>query len=175
MNLFQIVNWQLEIKPEAFTIVAFKDILDRDKSKNKVVALQELAYVYHMADSLSPYASSLNEDERSARILKDVIQVKKWQPDDKVLKGIEVYKELEETVTSKFLESMKIGLSKIDNYIRTLEEADGTDIKRISDMIATSTNTVKSVRELEKLVLQDKETSDLMRGNKRKGLFMDEH
>lgn len=177
MKLFQLVNWKLEIKPEAFTIIAFKDLLDRDKTKSKDIALEELAYVYHMADNLSPYSVNLDEELRSQSIIKSVIRIKNWKPDKKVLEAIKIYKELDETITSKFLESVKIAMSQLDAYFRTLvaETTEGVDMKRVSDMIASSINTVKSVRELEKLVLQDKETSDLMRGNKKKGLFIDEH
>ena len=42
MNLFEYKNWKLEMKPEAFTIKAFKDLIDRDKSKDKTVGIQEL-------------------------------------------------------------------------------------------------------------------------------------
>jgi transcriptional regulator with PAS, ATPase and Fis domain len=174
MNLFDLKNWKLEIKPEAFTIKAFKVLIDRDKSKDKNIALQELAYIYHMCDNMSPSASFLDEESRHNDVIKKVIKVKNWKPDNAVKEAMEVYKEMEETVTSRYLESVKIALSKVDKYFREFEDPDSASIKRVDDMIKGSMNTVKSVRELEKLVKQDKESSDILRGGRTKGLFMDE-
>ena len=97
-------------------------------------------------------------------------------PDDKVKEAIKIYKELDETTTSKYLESMKIGLSKIDTYIRNLDEkeTDGADMQRINTMISNSIDTVKAIRELEKLVLQDRETVETLKGGREKGEFIDE-
>ncbi len=176
MNLFEYKNWKLEMKPEAFTIKAFKDLIDRDKSKDKTVGIQELEYVFHMADNLSPFSSYLDEDLRSQDVIKKVIKIKDWQPDDKVKYAIEVYKELDETITSRYLDSVKIALSKIDKYFRDFEitEAESADIKRIDDMIRSSIDSIKSIRELEKLVMQDKETGDVLKGGRKKPLFLDE-
>ena len=176
MKLFNFVNYRLEIRPEAFTIQVFKLLVDRDKSKTKDVALKELAYIFHMCDFTSPYSSSLNDGERSDRIIKDVVKIKGWNPDDKVKEAIKIYKELDETITSKYLESMKIGLSKIDTYIRNLDEkeTDGADMQRINTMISNSIDTVKAIRELEKLVLQDRETVETLKGGREKGEFIDE-
>ena len=129
-----------------------------------------------MADNLSPFSSYLDEDLRSQDVIKKVIKIKDWQPDDKVKYAIEVYKELDETITSRYLDSVKIALSKIDKYFRDFEitGAESADIKRIDDMIRSSIDSIKSIRELEKLVMQDKETGDVLKGGRKKPLFLDE-
>lgn len=177
MNLFEYRNWKLELKPEAFTIKAFKALMDRDKTKDKKIGIQELEYVYHMADNLSPFSSYLDEERRSEDVIKKVIKEPNWKPDKLVQEAIEVYKELEETITSRYLESVKIALSKVDNYFRAFEISETTesaDIKRIHDMIGSSMDNVKSIRELDKLVKQDKETGDLLKGGRKKPLFTDD-
>ena len=178
MNLFEYRNWKLEVKPEAFTVKAFKVLMDRDKSKDKKYGLEDLAYVYHMGDNLSPFASYLDESRRSEDVIKKVITRKDWKPDTEVVEAVKVYRELDETVTSKFLDSVKIALSKIDAYFRNFnvtEETDSADMKRIHDMIGSSMDSVKSVRELEKLVKQDKETVDSFKGKQQGGFFNDEN
>lgn len=177
MNLFEYRNWKLEIRPEAFTIKAFKDIIDRDKHKDKNNAIKELAYVYHMADNTSPFSSYLDENRKSADIIKKLNLDPKWKPDKNIIEAINVYKELDETITSRYLESVSIALSKIDTYFRTFtisEDTDSADVKRIDDMVKSSINTVKSLRELEKLVKQDKETNDTLKGGRKKPLYLDE-
>lgn len=176
MNLFQVVNWKLEVKPEAFTIIAFRDLLDRDKSKDKKMAIKELSYVYYMCDSSSVFASYLDEEKRQEDVIKKV-GLTNWKPDDKVKNAMRVYRELDETVTSRFLDSVKIALSKVDNYLRTFNEkdAESADIIRVNSMVEKSIDTVKSIRELEKLVLQDKETTDTLRGGRQRGFFMDDN
>ena len=42
-------------------------------------------------------------------------------------------------------------------------------------MVEKFIDTVKSIRELEKLVLQDKETTDTLRGGRQRGFFMDDN
>jgi len=176
MNLFQWINFKLEVRPEVFTIQVFKELMDRDKSKDKSRGIQELAYVFHMCDNSSPYNSILNDEKKHEEIVKRIIKIKDWKPDEKVKNAITVYKELDETVTSRFFESVKIALSKLDNYLRNFneEEAESADISRINAMIEKSIDTVKSVRELEKLVIQDKETATLLKGGKERGLFLDD-
>ena len=39
MNLFEIEGDKLRIQPEAYALLPFKKIWDRDKSKGKVIAL----------------------------------------------------------------------------------------------------------------------------------------
>jgi hypothetical protein len=177
MNLFDYRNWKLEVKPEAFTIKAFKVLMDRDKSKDKNIGLKELAFVYHMADTLSPFSSYLDEESKSRDIKTKVGLSDKWNADEKIKEAIEVYKELDETITSRYLDSVKIALSKIDKFFRDYSVDDDTetsDIKRIDDMIRSSIGTVKSLRELEKLVLQDKEVEGNLKGNRKKPLFTDD-
>lgn len=176
MELFQWINYKLEIKPEVFTITIFKEIVDRDKSKDKKIGLQELAYIYHMCDNSSPYSAILDSGRRHEEICKRVIKTQNWKPDSKVNEAITVYKELDETITSRFLDSVKIALSKVDNYLRNFDEksAESADITRINTMIEKSIDTVKSVRELEKLVLQDKESSNLLRGGRERGMYLDD-
>lgn len=166
----------MEVKPEALTVQIFKDIFDRDKTKDKSVAIQELSYVYHMSDNSSQFSSYINVDDKSKAVIEYCVKVKGWKPDSLINNAIKVYKELDETVTSRFLDSVRIALSKIDNYLRNFKEgeAESADITRVNAMIEKAIDTVKSVRELEKIVKQDKETADTLKGGRERGLFMDD-
>jgi len=171
------VNWKLEVKPDALTVQIFKDIFDRDKTKDKSIAIQELSYVYHMSDNGSQFSSYMNGDDKSKAVIAYCIKIKGWKPDNLINNAIKVYKELDETVTSRFLDSVRIALSKIDNYLRNFKEgeAESADITRVNAMIEKAIDTVKSVRELENLVKQDKDTSDTLKGGRKRSNFMDDN
>ena len=60
MDLITIDNNVAIPSAYTLTITEFKDIVDRDKSKDKNVATKELAYIYFMVDHRSPFAAFNN-------------------------------------------------------------------------------------------------------------------
>ena len=68
----------MEIPPSSLTIPELKKLWDRDKSKKKSKAYQELSYVYHMCDFNSEYASyAYTHKEETVR--KDHIKDEEWE------------------------------------------------------------------------------------------------
>ena len=55
IKLFKYEGYKLNISEEALLLKPFKEIWQRDKSKNKDKALQELGYVYFISDPRSDY------------------------------------------------------------------------------------------------------------------------
>lgn len=177
MELFSYNNWKLDIKPEAYTIEAFRKIVDRDKSKDKQKAIRELAFVFHMCDYSSPFASFLDEEAKRQNIIKKVGLPENWKMDSVVEEAISTYKELEETITSRYLESAEIALSKVDRYFRNFEitpETTVMEVQKIEGMVKSSVETVKALRSLEELVKQDKEKNERIRGGKERPYFADD-
>jgi len=68
MNIFQITNNVVTFSPQALVLEPFREIWDSDISKDKIMAVKELSYVYYMADDRSDYQYILDEDERSGEI-----------------------------------------------------------------------------------------------------------
>lgn len=177
MELFNYNDWKLEIKPEVFTIEVFKKIVDRDRSKDKHMAIKELSFVFHMCDYSSPFSSFLDEESKKQNIIKKVGLPENWKVDDTINDAIKVYRELEETVTSRYLESAKIALSKIEGYFRTFEvtsETGAAEVQKVESMIKSAVETIKALRNLEDLVKQDKEKNERIRGGREKPYFTDD-
>jgi len=65
MRLFKYEGYNLSISEEAILLKPFKAIWNRDKSKGKQVALQELGFVYFMEDPRSDYKMYLDREERA--------------------------------------------------------------------------------------------------------------
>ena len=81
MAVFTIENNVVKVNPEMLLIPEFKDIWDRDKSKDKGIAYKELAFVYFLADYKSVY-TAYSPEEREDKIKQDFIRDTSWVRDD---------------------------------------------------------------------------------------------
>ena len=52
IKLFNYEGYVVTVEPEAIMLAPFKAIYDRDKRKDKSMAMQELAYIYFMSVSM---------------------------------------------------------------------------------------------------------------------------
>lgn len=185
MNLFQMKNYKLEISPEAYTLEPFKKIWDRDKSKYKETALSELAYIYFMCDYKSDFMNILDEDKRSLEIIKVNSLNDKWKPDKIIKDGIQLYKSRIESITLKMLYDARHAIERLSTYIRDIrfeeneiDERTGEikpkhDIKKFVDTIKQIPQVVQALKLLEEEVKKETETSDQLRGNRKKGMYAD--
>jgi hypothetical protein len=92
-ELFNIKDGKIVITPDKLAIPVFKQIYERDKSKNKDIAFKELSYIFFMVDFNSPYQSYPN-DKKEKMIIEDIFK-DKWSPDKLVKEGITKYTEEE--------------------------------------------------------------------------------
>ena len=75
MNLVKWDNSRIVIAPEAYSIKAFRDIWDKDKSKDKGNATLELGALYFMYDPRSDYQYETDEEVRM-----NIIIIHKYRP-----------------------------------------------------------------------------------------------
>jgi len=120
-NLFNISSTgKIEFNVQTLAIPPFKDIWDRDKSKTKERATKELYYVFYMCDFKSPY-NAYNEAEKESVIKEDFIKDIKWQPDEVIINAVKKYKELQETIHTRFLKKAMIGAEKLGDYFENFD------------------------------------------------------
>ena len=74
IRLFHYEGYEVEIEPEALMLAPFKAIYDRDKSKDKSTAKQELAYIYYMEDPRSDYQFLVDSEVRNNEVIKCLLQ-----------------------------------------------------------------------------------------------------
>lgn len=178
MRLFKYDNYQLSIEPEALTLKPFKVLWDRDKSKNKIKALDEFGFIYFLCDPRSEYQFITDEDSRKEEIKKAIGFPEKWDTDKEIKSAIDLYKQLTQTTTSLALEDTRISLEKVRSFIRNYDVQYAEDpFKAAKEVIAMGKlipDYVKKITEMEKTVAKEIEESTRMRGgDKNKKLFED--
>ena len=122
MGLFDFKDYKVVLHPDSVAIPPFRELWERDKTKHKHKATQELSYVYFVCDFKSPYAI-YNEKERPRKVKSDFIKDSDWEEDDLVKDAMKKYNEFQETYTMKFFYSAR-GLSeKLQAYFDEVDFA----------------------------------------------------
>lgn len=122
MGLFDFKDYKVVINPEAVVIPPFNEIWERDKTKTKHKAIQEISYVYFLSDFKSPYAI-YNDAQRPRKIKEDFIKDSKWKPDKLVEQAIKKYDELQQTRSMRFLNSARGLQEKLEKYFNEVDFA----------------------------------------------------
>jgi hypothetical protein len=182
MKLITLKGWDLQVAEEAWGISAFRDILERDKSKEKERAINELLYVYHYCDIRSDF-SITPENEKEA-VLKEQIKLPaKWKADKKVQAAIEVYKKFSETPIQRLYKQSLKSAQDIGNYLEMtdvlLAERDNngkpvTDISKITASLQRIPKLMSDLKAAYKEVVQEqKDLEGKQKGSKTMNMFED--
>ena len=160
MNLLTIEHNRVAVSPEALTIKGFKDIWERDNSRNKDVAVAELSFVFYTTDYKSVYLA-YDADAREQKVIADVIFKKNWKPDTLVKEAQKKYAELQQTPSMALLKDAEIALDKIRYYFRNIDivqDVDGSLTKTLIANIEKLGGVIKGLNMLRELV--DKEITE---------------
>jgi hypothetical protein len=115
MGLFDYKDHKIVLNPDAIAIPPFRKLWDRDKSKTKHKATQELTYIYFMYDFKSPY-NIYQENDRKSRVMGDYMKDPGWKPDAAVKVAIDEYNDFQRTYSMRFLESARGLADKLSSY-----------------------------------------------------------
>lgn len=120
MTLFDIENGKVVLKASSLAIPEFKLIWEKDKTKSKDKAYNQLSYIIFLCDvSLSnPYRNYTDED-RNNILKKDFLGGK--DPDEDMLNAIVKYRKLQETVSVRMLRSAKNAAEKLSIYFDNID------------------------------------------------------
>jgi len=180
MNLFEMHEGMLIVSPEILGLKVFKKIYDRDKSKAKTKAFEELSYVYFFADFKSDFSDIVDEEERKQSIIEAVITDQKWEPDGLIEEAIDLYLERSNTVTSAMLDDAKSAVKKISKFLRNIDLNERDDkgklvhnASQIAKTVGDMSNIVENVSALEQKVKKELEEESNMAGGHKKSLFED--
>lgn len=178
MNLFEIINNNVEFSPQALSIKVFKRIWDNDKSKDKVQAIKELSFVYFMSDERSDYMYLLDEDEREEEICNALDIDDQWTREQYIDDAIAYYVKASTTTSTMLLASTRNVIQKISKFLDTVDinERDARtnkpihDIGKITASVEKIPRLVRSLNEIEKEIVKEKELK-AQSGNKDIGFF----
>jgi hypothetical protein len=181
MKLFDLQNNQLIISEEAYALVPFKAVWDRDKTKLKETALAELAYIYFMEDFKSDFTDIVNPEERSKEIIPILTLSKTWKEDKIVRIAREFYRERsEEILPLLFLRDVKVAVDKMREQFRQVDflatDKNGKlkyDLEKFARVVEKSAGLLESLAKLEQMVKKEIQSKKDMVGSKIKATFED--
>jgi len=170
---FEIVEGAVTIPPSSLTVPELRVIWDRDTSDKKVTAYQELCYIYHIADAKSEYAE-LTPDKKKEMIKKDMIRIEDWNPDEAVELAIQKYRELQETISSRFLDAQMGFLHKVTERINEIDIDDIEDDKTMNAILSAAEKANKllvNIPKLKEAIAKEQTAEERIRGGGEKGMY----
>lgn len=179
IKAFDIVGTDVTFKPEFLAVPEFKAIWDRDKSKNKNKAIQELSYIVFLCDSRieNPY-SSYPETTRKEILNIDFFDSETYTPDDLIKDGINKLSGMLDTTTTRLLKGAQVAADQLSEWFKNIDfnktDASGKLIYSASELarnLSAVGNIVKSLKQLEKQVRQEQLDDNTARGGSEIGDF----
>ena len=172
MKLFDIKGEEVILNVQVLGIPPFKELYERDKSKGKKQAHKEIAYITFLCDNtVDNHYRGYSENDRNRILKRDFLKDENYEPDDLVLEGIEKFKELQKTATSRLYESALDGVNKLAGYFTNIDfndlGEDGKPIhsaKELAQNLSAVGNIVKSLKQLEAVVRQEQQDATTARG-----------
>lgn len=181
MKLFELENNIVTFSPQALLLKPFKTLWERDKSKGKAKAMDELAYIWYMEDVRSDFYDIIDEDERRVEVLKFLTALpSSYEPDEKMLEAIAFYKESSEGMAVKLLADAFVMVGKMRTSMRNtdFEERDKSgkpihDIDKVMRYVERLPQLLKSLKESYREIEREADEKHLMRGGRMKATFED--
>jgi len=181
MRIFDLINNQVVISEEAYLLVPFKKIWDRDKTKTKEKALAELAYIYFVEDFKSDFSDIVDDSTRESEVISSIGLPKPWKEDVLVTEAREFYRKRSEEITPLLmLKDAKIVIDRMRDFYRNVDflalDKNGKakyDIDKVARVIERSAGILEGLVKLEHMVKKEVQSKKDKVGNKTKATFED--
>ncbi len=182
--LFEVSEKTVFPNPETLLISPFKDIWERDKTKQKIFALEELAYIEFMTSmkKSNPYRQ-YKIGIKETKIREAVITKKGWEPDDLIREGMEMVVKFhkEASTTYNYYMAAKRAAEKMQNFfmevdINEVNPKTFNPIYKPRDITSALNDTEKvlsNLKTLEKKVEEELYEETKNRSNKEISFFAD--
>lgn len=183
MKLFKVVKFQLKVDPIAWGYKPFRVLLERDKTKEKEVAFNEMLYIYSFADLRSDFSYITDEIERTTEIVKTLDLPKNWVPDQDIENAVAFYRERSRTVTGELYEAANKAASDISTYLKNTKEllAERDDKGKPVNTVSNITSALKQIPGIMKdlntaykeLIKEQKDLEGRSKGSKEFNMYED--
>jgi len=173
--LFTVTNKVVTPTDQTLLIPPFKQIWERDESKDKMYAIEDFSYIEFMASiqKSNPY-SGYSEDQRPEKIIKDIITRAEWEQDDLIHQGIIKLKEFqaEASVTYNYYMAAKSAAEKMQHFFINFSMADvnprtGALVHKPKDITSALNDTARVLENLN--ALREKVDNEVFEAVKNKG------
>tara|TARA_R110000823_G_scaffold309816_1_gene434323 strand:+ start:440 stop:1000 length:561 start_codon:yes stop_codon:yes gene_type:complete len=183
MKLFEMDKlWNLTVSEEAWGLSAFNNILKRDRTKDKSRAMKDMLFIYYYCDIKSNYIS-MTHDVKLSELKKDLNLAPKWEVDELIEEGLELYNKLSRSVIQQLYEDTLISAQAIGTYLRNTEEllaerdVQGKpvyDITKITNANEKVPKLMANLKAAYKEVVKEKEDNEnKTKGSKKFNMFED--
>lgn len=156
----------------------FKQLWNRDKSKKKEKAIQEIGYIYFMEDARSDYQYITDREERAKQI-KEGEGLTNWKPDALVKEAQKLYASFK-TPAALLLEDTRVAVDKLRILLKEINLNDVDDRGKPIYTLNTITSTIKQIPalvkdldEAERAIAKEMAQSDKARGSSTKSIYED--
>jgi hypothetical protein len=181
MRLFELKDWSLSVREEAWGLSPFKSILKRDKSRNKDIAVKEMLFIYYYIDIKSDYLIISDLKLRASEIIKDVGLPEGWKIDQTIQEAIDFYESRSITVIGKLYKDALTSVREMSEYLRNtgdlLKERTSnggtvTTLPMITSAQEKIPKIMQNLKAAEKEVVKEQiETEGRMKGSRSMGMF----
>lgn len=181
VEIFEIDGSVVRPVKDILLIYPFSEIWNRDETKHKSIAINELAYIYYLVSpkKTNPYSGYSNE-LKSKKIIEGIWKQTEWSPDDIVNEAISIYaKWLEEAAPSmRYYNAVKSGVEQTINFFQNIDFNERTDkglpVYKISEVIPalkSANEVLKSMTDLQERVEQEVYESSKTKSGKEINVF----
>jgi hypothetical protein len=179
MKIFDIKGDKVVLNSQTLGVPSFKVLWERDKTKDKKRAENEITYITFLCDTTldNPYRG-YSEYERDRVLKRTIFKREDWVGDSLVEDAITEFKALQKTATSRLYEESLSAVDKLSGYFRKIDfdktDDDGKPIysaKELAQNLSAIGNIVRSLKQLEQIVRQEQMEVTTARGGSYIGEF----
>lgn len=165
---------QFRVSPTAYTmqVEAFRHLVNRDDTENKVKAQKELAYVFHCVDPVSSFSDYKEEDLRKEKVKEAIFgENSDWVEDAYVRQAMEAYEELNLTEAQKLLKAAKKSSKSLREYFEEVDLTEENDrgklkwsAKDLINNLGKIGSVIEGIKDLEEQVEKEMMQEGQIRG-----------
>lgn len=181
VEIFEISGSVIKPVKDILLLYPFKEIWDRDNSKNKGTAINEFAFIYYMVSpkKTNPFAGYPDEI-RKDKIIEALWKKEKWEADEYVFEGIKVYSDMleEASPSMRYFNAVKKGMEQTIKFFENIDFNERTDkglpVYKISEVIPalkSANEVLKSMTDLQERVEQEIYESSKTKAGKEINIF----
>jgi len=170
MRLLSFKNNKVIISPEIVSITPFKEIWEKDKSKDKEKATNKLKYLWFYIDYESPYFK-YSEKEKHEKILTNVLKDTKFKVDEELKVAMDSYRELNYTPAIETVDSAMTFVKQIQKFFKTVDLNEVKNAKQVTDIFANMPKIIASLNEAKAQAEKEQSSNLKVRGGAVTGMF----
>ena len=152
MKLVRINNFQVEFEEELLLLKPFRQLYKSDRNRDKRGFMDFLTIVYYTYDPRSDYSYIVDENARLKEVcITNGLEVPNFTPLQNTC--IALYKQLTTTISQELLQSTKIAINKVREFLETIDLNAKDDKGKPVYTINSVTTAIRQIPQLAKDVM----------------------